>query len=213
MTIAVDSLDQWVRIAARPAAHARALFLDRDGTLIENIPYLSDPDAVSVIPGATDTIDAFRAAGFAIVIVTNQSGVARGLISPEQYRAVDAAVLERLGPRAIDASYACPFHPDGYDRYAADHPWRKPRGGMIRAAAEDLQLDLAGSVMVGDSLADILAAADAGVGRAVHVLTGHGAAERTAVEQWNADEARNGTSPRLTCIASIADLTPDRLAA
>ena len=98
MTIAVDSLDQWVRIAARPAAHARALFLDRDGTLIENIPYLSDPDAVSVIPGATDTIDAFRAAGFAIVIVTNQSGVARGLISPEQYRAVDAAVLERSTP-------------------------------------------------------------------------------------------------------------------
>jgi D-glycero-D-manno-heptose 1,7-bisphosphate phosphatase len=211
MTTMDASLTQWVQIAARPAANSRALFLDRDGTIIENIAYLSDPDAVTVIPGAIDSIRAFRAAGFAVVVVTNQSGVARGLISPEQYRAVDAALIEQLGPGCVHASYACPFHPDGRGPYAVNHLWRKPRGGMIRAAAEDLDLDLAGSVMVGDSLADILAAADAGVGLAVHVLTGHGANERPAVEQWAAN-GKGDDMPVVRCIASIAELAPDQIA-
>lgn len=212
MTGLEHGLAQWVRIGARPKADACALFLDRDGTIIENIAYLADPSAVSVIPGAIETIGAFRAAGFAIIIITNQSGVARGLISAEQYRAVDAAVQEQLGAGFVDASYACPFHPDGRDPYAVDHLWRKPWGGMIRAAAKELQLDLAGSVMVGDSLTDMLAAADAGVGRAIHVLTGHGANERLAVEQWAARDRGEGIRTRVQCVASIAELIPDRIA-
>jgi D-glycero-D-manno-heptose 1,7-bisphosphate phosphatase len=207
-----DSLASWVHIAARPAPNSRALFLDRDGTIVENIAYLSDPEAVSVIPGAVETISAFRAAGFAIIIVTNQSGVARGLISREQYRAVDASVLEQLGAGLVDATYACPFHPDGAGRYAGNHPWRKPKGGMIEAAAMDLRLNLAGSVMVGDSLTDILAAADAGVGVAVHVLTGHGARARVAVEQLAAGRNSTGHMPRVFCAASIAEIAPDDFA-
>lgn len=82
---------------------------------------------------------------------------------------------------------------------------------MIRAAAEDLQLDLAGSIMVGDSLTDIVAAADAGVGHAIHVLTGHGARERAAVEQWIAEQRRDGFGPRVKCVASIAELEPGRI--
>ena len=207
-----DSLTAWFEIGARPVANSRALFLDRDGTMIENIPYISDPDAVSLIPGVVDTIGAFRAAGFAVVVVTNQSGVARGLLSPDQYRAVDARMLEQLGPGLIDATYACPYHPEGHGEYAGSHPWRKPQGGMIRAAGEALRLDLSDSVLVGDSLTDIMAAADAGVGVAVHVLTGHGARERDAVEQLRGDPDGRENMPRLLCVASIADLSPGDVA-
>lgn len=212
MTEPDDALKAWVRIAARPAENSRALFLDRDGTIIENIAYLSDPHAVSLIPGAIDTIGAFRAAGFAVVIVTNQSGVARGLISPEQYRAVDAATLEQLGPEFVNATYACPYHPDGDGDYARNHPWRKPQGGMIKAAAEHLRLDLSGSVLVGDSLTDMMAATDAGVGTAVHVLTGHGASERGAVEQWVAGREQKEGAPGIRYAASIACISPSDIA-
>ena len=153
-----------------------ALFLDRDGTVIENIPYLNDPRKVSAIPGAREAIATFRDMGYAVIIVTNQSGVARSLISRGQYRAVEAAVIEALGPGLVDATYACPFHPE--------HPWRKPEPGMLLAAARDHGLALAGSVMVGDTSADMKAGDAAGVRNLVHVETGHGAEERAAVEAW-----------------------------
>ena len=212
MTDLDDALKPWVQIATQPAADSRALFLDRDGTIIENVPYLSDADAVSPIPGATDTINAFHSAGFAVVIVTNQSGVARGLISPEQYNAVDAATREQLGRGFVNATYACPYHPEGEGQYGGDHDWRKPNGGMITAAAEHLRLDLTRSVMVGDSLTDIMAAANAGVGVAIHVLTGHGASERDAVEQWVADQKAGGAMPHVRFVSSIAAISPEDLA-
>lgn len=171
-----------------------ALFLDRDGTVIENVPYLRDPAEISLIPGAKQAIDAFRAAGFAVIIVTNQSGVARGVVSPEEYRAVEAAVVAILGEDSVDASYACPYYPD--------HPWRKPAPGMLLAAAADHGLALAGSMMVGDTLADMIAGNAAGVGALVHVQTGHGAGERAAVEAWG----QKRRSLRLT--TSLADI-PD----
>jgi D-glycero-D-manno-heptose 1,7-bisphosphate phosphatase len=176
-----------------------ALFLDRDGTVIENVPYLGDPAGVSLIPGARETIVAFRDRGHAVIIVTNQSGVARGLVSREQYRAVEAAVIAALGPGLVDATYACPFHPD--------HPWRKPEPGMLLAAAQDLALSLAGSVMVGDTLADMKAGAAAGVGAVVHVRTGHGRDERGAVEAWA--EGRNGGNfPQPAFVSSLGELLP-----
>lgn len=153
-----------------------ALFLDRDGTVIENVPYLSDPAAVSLIPGARETIAAFRAAGFAIIIVTNQSGIARGLVTPEQYRAVEKAVIKMIGDGLVDATYACPF--------LDPHPWRKPAPGMLLAAAADHGLVLGQSVMVGDSLVDMQAGEAGGIARIAHVLTGHGAKERALVKDW-----------------------------
>lgn len=176
-----------------------ALFLDRDGTVIENTPYLNDPAQVSVIPGARETIAAFRAKGYAVVLVTNQSGVARGLVSPEQYRAVEAAVIAALGPGLVDATYACPFYPE--------HPWRKPEPGMLLAAAQDLLLTLAGSMMAGDALADMQAGAAAGVGALAHVRTGHGRKERAAVERW-AGTNSTGNLPRVGFADSLGELLP-----
>lgn len=172
-----------------------ALFLDRDGTVIDNVPYLDDPARVSLIPGAREAIVAFRARGYAVIIVTNQSGVARGLISPEQYRAVETAVIEVLGPELVDATYVCPFHPD--------HAWRKPRPGMLLAAACDLGLSMAKSTMIGDTLADMIAGAQAGVVRVVHTLTGLGAQQRAAVEAWSGSRDRE-TIPHTFFADSLA---------
>lgn len=176
-----------------------ALFLDRDGTVIENVPFLSDPSGISLIPGARETIAAFRDKGYAIIIVTNQSGVARGLISPEQYQAVEAAVIEALGPGLVDATYACPF--------LADHRWRKPKPGMLLAAAEDLRLSLAGSMMVGDTLADMEAGAEARVATLVHTRTGHGVEQRAAVETWTSQFAGDGPL-HLYFAESLGNLAP-----
>jgi D-glycero-D-manno-heptose 1,7-bisphosphate phosphatase len=164
------------RHSQRNLAGKPALFVDRDGTVIENVPYLADPCGVSLIQGVRETLAAFQDSGYAVVIVTNQSGVARGSVSPQQYRAVEAAVIETLGPDLVDATYACPFYPD--------HPWRKPEPGMLIAAARDHGLTLADSIMIGDTLADMIAGAGARVGTLVHVETGHGAEERAAVEAW-----------------------------
>lgn len=174
-----------------------ALFLDRDGTVIENVPYLSDPAGIVLVPGARDAIAAFKAAGYAVIIVTNQSGIARGLLSPAQYRSVEAAVMNSLGAELIDATYVCPFYPA--------HPWRKPAPGMLLAAAQDHSLSMAGSMMVGDTLADMIAGAAAGVGALVLVGTGHGSDEREKIEAWNS-ERTDGCQAPLALIDSIADL-------
>jgi D-glycero-D-manno-heptose 1,7-bisphosphate phosphatase len=206
MTAASEALVSWVRIDATPRRGGPALFLDRDGTLIENTPYLADPAGVRVIQGARETIAAFRAEGFAIIIVTNQSGVARGLCSPEQYRAVEARVLEQLGPGTVDAVYACPFHPAGQGEFAREHPWRKPDAGMLLDAAARFQLDLKRSVMVGDSLSDMRAGAKAGTGWLVHTLTGHGAAERPMVEAFAATLQTQTTKLSVRYVSSIGEL-------
>lgn len=137
-----------------------AVFCDRDGTLIDDVPYLADPDGVRIIDGAADALRGARAAGYEVVIVTNQSGVARGLISPDQLAAVNRRVLDGLSDRGVDVRgvWACVHGPD--DGCAC----RKPLPGMIVDAAAELDIDLAPSVMVGDAERDIRAGEAAGVG-------------------------------------------------
>lgn len=195
----------WRMLYAAAAECRPALFLDRDGTLIDYHPYLNDADKVRLVPGVVPMLMRFRKAGFRIVIVTNQSGVARGHCSPAQYAAVQARVAALLGADLLDAAYACPCYAGGKGEFAHDHGWRKPRPGMMLAASRDLNIDLAASVMVGDSLSDVQAGAAAGIERLAHVLTGHGAAERGAVEGWFAQPARTG---RLVLAASLADIAP-----
>jgi D-glycero-D-manno-heptose 1,7-bisphosphate phosphatase len=200
-------LQDWVHMAALPRHDAPALFLDRDGTVINNAPYLADPAGVTLIPGAREAIAAFRMAGYAVVVVTNQSGVARGFYGLEQYRAVTARFLDQVGVDLIDAIYACPFHPQGQAPFDSDHPWRKPEAGMLLDAAMRLRIDLAGSVMVGDSLCDIEAGARAGAGRLVHTLTGHGAAERPQVEAFAATLKAMPDSAELCYVSTVGELT------
>ncbi|MGD2068602.1 MAG: HAD family hydrolase [Gemmatimonadota bacterium] len=148
-----------------------AVFLDRDGTVIVERDYLADPDGVRLVDGAADAIRRLRAAGFAVVIVTNQSGIARGLYTEGDYRAVAARVEQVLRERgaAPDATYWCPHHPD----FTGPCSCRKPGTGMYRRAAEDLGLDLAGSWYVGDKATDVLPAEALG-GRGILVRTGYG---------------------------------------
>lgn len=196
--------DEWLHIARVPADRAPALFVDRDGTIIQNVPYLADPEGVRLIPGAKETLRAFREAGFAIVIVSNQSGVARGLCTKAQYRSVSARVQALLEDAAADLIYASPFHPAGSGEYAQTHLSRKPAPGMLLDAAARFGIEMVRSVMVGDSLVDIEAGAAAGVGFLVHLATGHGVADAVAVAAFSGFTGRMVTS-----LPTIASLRPE----
>src|SRR5215813_13703090 len=114
----------------------RAVFFDRDGTLMEEVEYCSDPTAVRVYPGVPEALARLKAAGYLVVIVTNQSGIARGLITEVQYSAVHTEFLRQAGAGLIDASYYCAEGPEsGSNR-------RKPQPGMVLEAAADLGIDL-----------------------------------------------------------------------
>lgn len=135
-----------------------AVFLDRDDTLIENIPYLGDPSQVRLMPGAAEACQTLHRAGFLLFIVSNQSGVGRGLITKEQVRAVDQRMESLLGkPGIISGYYHCFAAPgDPYDER------RKPSPAMLHEAAKDQSLSLQSSTMVGNRLTDIQAGLEAG---------------------------------------------------
>jgi len=146
----------------RPAA-----FLDRDGVLIEDVGYPHRPDQLRLMPGAATAVRRLNAAGFVCVIVTNQSGVARGLFDLEQMQAFNDLVVQTLaedGAR-IDAVYACPYHSQGSVEafIHPDHPDRKPNPGMILRAVVEHGLDPDRSLMIGDQPSDMEAARRGGV--------------------------------------------------
>ena len=131
-----------------------AVLFDRDGTLIHDVPYCADPDLVRPVPAAEPALALLRSAGVPIGVVTNQSGIARGLIPPERARAVDARVAELLGP--FDTWQVCPHGP------ADGCPCRKPRPGMVLAAAAALGVPPHRMTVIGDIGADVGAAHAAG---------------------------------------------------
>lgn len=145
----------------------RAVFLDRDGTLMEEVNYCNDPTTVRAIPGASEALAKLREQGWLTVIITNQSGLAKGFITPAQYEAVNEELLRQLAG-GIDAIYHCADHPD------APTARRKPQPGMLLEAASDLGIDLSQSWMIGDKPIDVECGRLAGC-RTVHVRTGYGA--------------------------------------
>jgi D,D-heptose 1,7-bisphosphate phosphatase len=150
----------------------RAVFLDRDGTVIADADYLADPERLALIPGADAAIRRLEDAGYAVVLVTNQSGIARGLYSEADYRAVAARlhqVLAAAGAR-VTGTYYCPHHPD----FDGPCECRKPGTGLYLRAAREHELDPAASWYVGDKLSDLLPARALG-GRGILVRTGYGA--------------------------------------
>lgn len=154
---------------------APAVFLDRDGTILHEIDYLADPEQVSLLPGSAEAIRSLNEAGFKVVVATNQSGIARGLLDEQvldEIHAVMLAELERGGAH-IDRIEFCPHHPD-HD--GVDSPRRKPAPGMLLDAARALDLDLARSWTVGDAERDVAAGLAAGT-RGILVETGKGARE------------------------------------
>lgn len=142
-----------------------AIFLDRDGTLIHDPGYLSDPEGVELLSGVAEGLAALQAAGFVLVICTNQSGIARGKYTVEAYEAVAARLNDALAATGvqIEKAYYCPFHPEGsVPAFAHEHPLRKPAPGMWYAAVEELDLDPARSWSIGDGERDIVAGKRAG---------------------------------------------------
>jgi D-glycero-D-manno-heptose 1,7-bisphosphate phosphatase len=146
----------------------RAVFFDRDNTLIVSDGYLGDPDKVVLMQGAADAIARARSMGFATVVVSNQSGVARGMFDEEAVHSVNHRIDELLrsgNPSAvIDCHDFCPFHPEAsVEQYRVNSDLRKPMPGMILRAAEKLALDLNGSWIIGDAPRDIEAGSAAGL--------------------------------------------------
>lgn len=142
-----------------------ALFLDRDGTLIRNEPYRDTPRGMRLLPRVARGLKAWVASGYVPVIVTNQSGLARGLFTRKTLGLIHARLLDMLRERGveIEAIYVCPHLPDGtVRRYARSCACRKPKPGLLKRAARDLRLDLRGSVTVGDSDRDVEAGRAAG---------------------------------------------------
>ena len=145
-----------------------AVFLDRDGTIIEDAHHLSHVDQVRLIPGAGEAVRRLNEHGLPVVVVTNQSGVARGFFPESLVADVYARLRELLAEQGahVDGHYHCPHHPtEGSGRYTRDCECRKPKPGMLLAAARELSLDLSRSWMVGDRLTDPQAGAAAGAGQ------------------------------------------------
>lgn len=140
------------------AISSRAIFLDRDGTVIEECGYLSDPELVRALPGATEALSALARAGWKLIVVSNQSGVGRGLIAPAQMEAVQNRFLRLMQASdvPITASYLCTHAPDELCRC------RKPSPFLLQRAAAELSLDLSSCWMVGDREGDILCGKNAG---------------------------------------------------
>jgi histidinol-phosphate phosphatase family protein len=150
-----------------------AVFLDRDGTIIEDVGYLADPERVRLLPGAAEAIGRLNRAGLLAVVVTNQSGIARGLLDELAYQATRDRLDRLLADRGahLDAQYHCPHHPE----LSGPCQCRKPGLLLYRQAAEELEIDLAASWWVGDRLRDVQPARAFG-GRGVVLGSGAGAA-------------------------------------
>lgn len=155
-----------------------ALFIDRDGVVVEEVNYLHRIEDVRLISGVAETLALANSAGWPVVMVTNQAGIGRGYYDWHDFATVNDFILRQLAREGaqVDAVLACPFHQDGLVPYReAAHPMRKPEPGMLLLAAQELGLDLPASLLVGDQSSDVQAARAAGLRRAFHVLTGHGA--------------------------------------
>lgn len=168
----------------------RAVFLDRDGTLIDLVHHLTDPAEVRLIPGAGRAVAGLRAAGYRVVVVTNQSVVGRGMLTAAGLASVHAEMARQLAEEgaAVDAVYFCPLAPGQADPTVVEHPMRKPGPGMLLQAAAEMRLDLAQSWMVGDTVSDMLAGRNAGC-RTVLVRTGYGAAYAHPRDTYDAEAA------------------------
>jgi len=147
-----------------------ALFLDRDGVINVDHGYVHRVEDFEFMPGIFDLVRMARDLAYKVIVVTNQAGIGRGYYTEEQFHALMQWMRQRFEEAggSIDAVYFCPFHPEhGVGRYRQESEFRKPGPGMLRQAAQELNLDLSRSVMIGDKDSDMVAAHAAGVGRRV----------------------------------------------
>ena len=170
-----------------------SLFLDRDGVLIEDKHHLSDPAQVILCPGSKQLVEAAYKNSWAVVVITNQSGIARGYFDWSDYERVTDRLLCLLETSTPVAG----IYANGYGPDAPKDSWRKPSPAMLQEASRELNLDLQRSLLIGDRLSDLEAGARAGVQKLIHVLTGHGQRERDRIETWLKREQKDyGLNPK-----------------
>jgi D-glycero-D-manno-heptose 1,7-bisphosphate phosphatase len=160
---------------------SRAVFVDRDGTLMHDADYCSRPNQVRVFAGVATALGQLKRAGYKIIVITNQSGIGRGFFNEQQYHDVEAEVSRQLGNELIDATYFCPDAPGKPSEY------RKPAPGMILQAARDHDVDLPRSFLIGDKEIDAECAHNAGV-RAIRVRTGFDKMTDGSCADWVAED-------------------------
>ncbi|MBY5922350.1 D-glycero-beta-D-manno-heptose 1,7-bisphosphate 7-phosphatase [Ferrimonas balearica] len=180
-----------------------AVFLDRDGVINRDHGYVGSIDAFEFLPGVLESCAALVKAGFALVVVTNQSGIARGYYDEQQFRQLSAWMSDQFTEAGAPLAgvYHCPHHPDKGDApYRMDCDCRKPNPGMLLTAARELDLMLASSYMVGDKLSDIEAGKGAGVKATLFIGDG------SALNNLNKGEAPDWCGPDLpSAVAWIAE--------
>src|SRR6266700_1706942 len=170
-----------------------AVFFDRDGTIMQDADYCSDPKQIQIFPGVSESLRRLKSNGFKLIIITNQSGIGRGFFTTEQYRAVEAEVLRQLGDGLIDATYFCPDVPGQHSSC------RKPAPGMILQAIREHQIDRSRSFFIGDKEIDAECGRNADV-RTIRVRTGFDRDTTDTVADW--------VAPDLAAAAKIiVDLT------
>ena len=168
-------------MTASTETRAPAVFIDRDGTIMEDADYCSHPKEVKIFPGVPQALRRLKSNGFKLLIITNQSGIGRGFFTIEQYRAVEAEVLRQLGNGLVDATYFCPDVPGQHSSC------RKPAPGMILQATQEHRIDLSRSFFIGDKEIDAECGRNAGV-RTIRVQTGLQRDMTASVADWVASD-------------------------
>jgi D-glycero-D-manno-heptose 1,7-bisphosphate phosphatase len=158
-----------------------AVFIDRDGTIIEDADYCSHPKQVKVFHGVPEALRRLKSEGFKLIVITNQSGIGRGFFTVDQYRCVESEVSRQLGYGLIDATYFCPDVPGQHSSH------RKPSPGMILQAKQEHQIDLARSFFIGDKEIDVECGRNAGV-RTIRVQTGFDRDITDSTADWRAKD-------------------------
>ena len=158
----------------------KAVFLDRDGTINEEVNYLSNKEQIRILPNVPSAINMFNENGFLVIIITNQSGIARGFFTREELDEINAHLIDELSKEGsrIDGIFVCPHHPD------SRCDCRKPKAGLLKDAALEFDLDLSSSYIIGDKYSDLKTGVNAG-SKTVLVRTGYGDEEFKEMENWD----------------------------
>jgi D-glycero-D-manno-heptose 1,7-bisphosphate phosphatase len=177
----------------------KAIFLDRDDTLIEDPGYINDPDQVKLLDGVPEALIELKSLGYKLIVVSNQSAVARGIVSEKALGEIHDRIRQVLAERGayLDQIYYCPYHPEGVvAKYRKESDWRKPNPGMLLAAAKEMDIDLSQSWMLGNSDRDIEAGSRAGcrtilIDRSLHYEPPRPGSPRPDYKAVNLKEATN----------------------
>ncbi len=181
-----------------------AIFCDRDGVLIKDCHYISNPNDVSILKGAKELLELAKLLNWHFIIITNQSGIARGIFSWLDYDQVTNRMIRLMeGEKLISGIYANGYGPESNDS------WRKPNIGMIQEAELDFNIDMKKSILIGDRLTDLIAGYKASFRKLIHVKTGHGMNEIRLIEKhfYEVLSKDNKNKPKLFFINDISEIT------